>query len=250
MRTIGFATLCLLSASALAQAPAPTPAPAAAPAAAPAPDPVTGSAALGYLATSGNTDSTNSNASFKLSWDRGGAWVHEWAALAINARTNGIATAETYSAGYKALRDFGENSYLFAAGDWRQDKFSGYDEQTSETVGYGYRLIDSERHILALEAGAGAKQSTLIDGTSLDEAIIRGGLDYTWHISENAEFAQKLLIEQGDENRYTESNSALKANLIGNLALVLSYVIKSNSDVPVGIEKTDRFTSISIEYGF
>ena len=246
MRTIGFVALFFLSASALAQPPAPAPAAAAAPAA----DPITGSAALGYLSTSGNTDSTNSNASFKLVWDRGGAWAHEWNALAINARTNGITTAETYSAGYKGSRDFGESSYLFAAGDWRQDRFSGYDEQTSETVGYGYRLVDSEKHILALEGGAGAKQSTLIDGTSLDEAIVRGGLDYTWHISETAEFTQKLLIEQGDENRYSESNTALKAELIGNLALVLSYVIKSNSDVPVGIDKTDTFTAISLEYGF
>jgi hypothetical protein len=31
---------------------------------------------------------------------------------------------------------------------------------------------------------------------------------------------------------------------------VLSYVIKNNSDVPAGIEKTDRFTALSLEYGF
>ena len=58
------------------------------------------------------------------------------------------------------------------------------------------------------------------------------------------------MIEQGDDNRYTESTSALKTRIVGNLALVLSYVIKNNSDVPVGIEKTDRFTAISLEYGF
>jgi putative salt-induced outer membrane protein len=185
-----------------------------------------------------------------LVWDRGGAWVHEWNALAINARTDGVTTAETYSAGYKASRDFDANSYLFAAGDWRRDEFAGYDEQMSETVGYGRRLIDNDRQMLAIEGGAGAKQSTLINGIELDEAIIRGGLDYAWHISESAEFTQKLLIEQGDDNRYTESNTAVKAQLVGNLALVVSFMIKSNSDVPVGIEKTDRFTSISIEYGF
>jgi hypothetical protein len=31
---------------------------------------------------------------------------------------------------------------------------------------------------------------------------------------------------------------------------VLSVVIKKNSDVPVGIENTDRFTSIALEYAF
>jgi putative salt-induced outer membrane protein len=213
-------------------------------------DPITGSAALGYLSTSGNTDSTNGNASFKLKWDRGMAWQHEWSALAINARTNGVTTAEAYAAGYKATRDFSENSYIFASGDWRQDRFSGYERQATEAVGYGRRLIETERHVLAVEGGIGAKQSDLTDGTGSDEGIVRGGLDYLLHLGENAEFNQKLLIEQGSDNRYTESSSALKTKVVGNLALVLSYVIKNNSDVPVGVKKTDRFTAISLEYAF
>jgi len=238
MRTVSLIALSLLSTSVSAQN------------AAPAADPVVGSAALGYLSTSGNTESTNGNASFKLGWDRGGDWVHEWSAMAITARTSGVTTAEAYAAGYKGLRDFTANSYLFAAGDWRQDRFSGYDKQVTEAIGYGRRLIDSDRQVLSVEGGIGAKQSTLINGTDLDEGIVRGGLDYVLHISESSQFNQKFLIEQGDDNRYSESNSALKAKLVGNLALVLSYVIKNNSDVPVGIAKTDRFTAISIEYGF
>lgn len=239
MRTIGFVAFTLASSAALAQAPAPS-----------ATDPVVGAAALGYLATSGNTESTNTNASFKLAWDRGGNWIHNWAALAISARTEGVTTAEAYAAGYKAQRNFSEHDYIFAAGDWRQDAFSGYDKQVTETVGYGRRIIDSARQVLAVEGGIGAKQSDLIDGTSLDEGIVRGGLDYVVHLSESSQFNQKLLVELGDDNRYTESTSALKARLVGDLALVLSFVIKNNSDVPVGIEKTDRFTAISLEYGF
>jgi putative salt-induced outer membrane protein len=42
----------------------------------------------------------------------------------------------------------------------------------------------------------------------------------------------------------------LRADIIGNLALVLSYRLRHNSDVPAGTEKTDRFTAISLEYGF
>jgi len=237
MRIIAFLAL-LSTTPALAQPPAaPT-------------DPITGGAALGYLSTSGNTESTNGNASFKLAWDRGLAWRHEWTALAIAARTNDVTTAEAYAAGYQAQRDFNETSYLFAAGDWRKDRFSGYDQQLTEAIGYGRRLIDTERHMFSVEGGVGAKQSTLSDGTDLDEGIVRGGLDYLLHLSDNSEFSQKLLIEAGDDNRYTEATSALKATLIGNLALVLSYVIKNNSDVPVGIEETDRFTAISLEYGF
>ena len=230
---------CAISSAAFAQAPAAPPA-----------DPFKGSAALGFLSTSGNTDSTNGNASFKVTWDLDGPWKHDWNALAITARTNGITTAEAYAAGYKATRDFSATSYLFASGDWREDRFSGYDKQVTEAVGYGRRLVDTTRHMLAVEGGLGAKHSDLIDGTELDESILRGGLDYLLHLTENSEFNQKVLIEQGDDNRYTESTSALKARIVGNLAIVLSYVIKNNSDVPVGIEKTDRYTAISLEYGF
>jgi putative salt-induced outer membrane protein len=239
MRTICALALLSVTGSALAQAPAAAPM-----------DPFISSVSLGYLATTGNTDSKNANASMKATWDLDGPWKHDWNALAINARTNDITTAESYSAGYKATRDFSETSYLFFTGDWRQDRFSGYDRQVSEAVGYGRRLIDTDRHTLALEGGAGAKQSDLTTGEELDEAIVRGALDYLLHISENSEFSQKLVIEQGDENRYTESTSALKARIVGNVALVFSIVIKDNSDVPVGIENTDRFTSISLEYGF
>jgi putative salt-induced outer membrane protein len=232
MRTFALMLLILSSASVFAQ------------------DPITGKAALGYLATNGNTESTNANGSFELDWDRGGPWTHEWTAQIISASTAGTKTAESYAAGYKARRALSETSYLFAAGDWRQDRFSSYSRQVSETVGYGYRLIDNDRQTLAIEGGAGAKQSDLIDGTELDEAIVRGGLDYVLRISENSEFTQKLLLEVGDENRYTESISALKATLVGDLALVLSYTIKNNSAVLPGIEKTDTFTAISLEYGF
>ena len=241
MRQLYAIALLAIASPALAQAPAAPPAP---------PDPFVGNVSLGYLSTKGNTDSTNANAKLDVSWDLDGPWNHEWHALAINARTDGITTAESYSAGYKAKRDFSETSYLFFTGDWRKDRFSGYDEQVSEAVGYGRRLIDNEKHLLSLEGGAGAKQSDLTTGASLDEAIVRGALDYLFTISETSNFEQKLLIEQGDENRYTESTSALKTRIVGNIALVLSYVVKSNSDVPVGIEKTDRFTSIALEYAF
>ncbi|HEX6999173.1 MAG TPA: DUF481 domain-containing protein [Gammaproteobacteria bacterium] len=213
-------------------------------------DPFTGSVALGYLATSGNTDSTNANASLRVEWSPAGRWRHRWDALAVSSRTSDVTTAETYSAGYTGRRDFSDANYLFASLDWRQDRFSGYEQQVTEAVGFGRRLIDSERQTLALEAGGGAKQSTLLDGTDVDEGIVRGALDYVLRFNENAEFNQKLVTEIGEDNRFTESVSALRTRILGNLAVVLSYTLRRNSDVPPGVVNTDTFTSVSIEYGF
>jgi len=211
--------------------------------------PWAGKAVLGYLATSGNTDNSNLNSAFEISYTRND-WMHRFKASAINATEDESTTAEAYEAGWKSERNLSETNYLFGQLNWRKDRFSGYDTQFSQTVGYGRRLIDQEKHQLNAEIGAGARQSDLVDGTEESEIILRGGLDYTWKLSETAAFAQILTVESGSENTYTESVTRLSAALVGNLALVASYTIKNNSDVPPLTEKTDRFTAVSLEYTF
>jgi putative salt-induced outer membrane protein len=216
--------------------------------------PWAGKALLGYLSTSGNTDNSNLNSAFEISHTRGD-WMHMFKASAIHASAPDAAgdeatTAEAYVAGWKSERKLSEQDYLFGQLDWRKDRFSGYDTQFSQTLGYGRRLIDNEKHQLNAEIGAGARQSDLADGTEESETILRGGLDYTFKISETAAFVQILSVESGSANTYSESITKLSAALVGKLALVASYTIKNNSDVPPLTEKTDTFTAVSLEYTF
>jgi putative salt-induced outer membrane protein len=211
--------------------------------------PWAGKATLGYLATSGNTDNSNLNTAFEISYTRND-WKHGFKVHAINATEDQATTAESYDAGWKSEREFSESNYLFGQLDWRKDRFSGYDQQFSQTVGYGRRLLETDKQKLNVEIGAGARQSQLADGTDQNETILRGGLDYTLKLSDNAEFFQGLVVESGSENTYLESVTKLSASLVGNLALVASYTIKNNSDVPAGTEKTDTFTALSLEYKF
>ena len=45
-------------------------------------------------------------------------------------------------------------------------------------------------------------------------------------------------------------SAPLLGGLVGNLALVASYTVKHNTDVPPLTEKTDTYTALSLEYGF
>ena len=211
--------------------------------------PWSGAARLGYLATSGNTETTNLSAAFEVEYALE-KWTHSFDAAAIKASTDNDTTAEAFVARWKSERILTESSFLFGRLNWRKDRFSGFDTQFSQTVGYGHRLIDIDKHSLNGELGFGARQSDLADGTSESETILTGGLYYEWAFSETAEFTQDLLVEAGSENTYTMSRTALTATLIGDLALVASYTIKNNSDVPLGNEKTDTFTALSLEYSF
>lgn len=208
-----------------------------------------GKATLGYLATSGNTENSNLNSGFELGYTPG-KWAHLLKARAIYAAENKVTTTEAYELAFKSERSISEQDFIFGLLDWRKDRFSSYDSQFSQTVGYGRRIINRELHKLNAEIGAGSRQSNLVDGTSEREFIVRGALNYRWILSETAEFMQTLSIESGDANTYSESVTALKARLVSDLALVASYTIKNNSDVLPGTEKTDTYSALSLEYAF
>ena len=211
--------------------------------------PWSGKASLGYLATSGNTDNSTLNTGFEVAYAIN-KWTHEFKAAAIQASESSVTTAESYDAGWKSERKIGDKDFLFGRLDWRKTRFGAFDTQFSQTVGYGRTLIDSEKHKLNGELGGGARQSEAQDGTTSSETIGRGGLYYKWLFSETAEFGQDLTTEVGQDNTFYESVTAIKSRLYGDLALVASYTIRRNTDVPPTIEKTDTYTAISLEYAF
>jgi len=211
--------------------------------------PLSGKVTLGYLATSGNTETSSLNAGFESAYVAG-RWEHDLKASAINATEESQTTAEAYEANFTSNWDMTERDLLFGRLNWRKDRFGGFNTQFSQTVGYARRVLDSDKHRLRLEVGAGARQSEDQAGVKEDETILTGGLDYRYTISETAEFRQTISIESGDVNTFTESVSAISAQLIGQLALTASFTYRNNSDVPVGTENTDTRTALSLEYNF
>lgn len=210
---------------------------------------ITGQVALGYLATSGNSENENLSLNFGGEY-QGEIWHHSLEGRAIRASTSGVTTAEAYGLSWQSDRDFGEKSYLFTRSAWDKDEFSGYDQQIREVVGYGRHFIATDRHELNGEAGVGLRQSDLRTGVSEDESIVRLSVDYTFQLSETAEFKQLFGVESGSDNTYTETVTSLSADVWTNLAVVLSYTIKRNSDVPIGSVKKDTFTAVALEYSF
>lgn len=211
--------------------------------------PWAGKATLGYLATSGNTENSTLISGFELGYTAG-KWQHVAAMKAINSSEESSTTAEAYEFAWKSEWNLTDADFLFGRLEWRKDRFGGFDTQFSQIAGYGRRLIKTDRHMLNAEVGAGARQSERQDGTEEDETVFNGGLYYKWVLSETTEFSQDLTTEVGADNTYTESITKISAKLLGDLALVASYTIKHNSDVPAATEKKDTYTALSLEYAF
>ncbi len=215
--------------------------------------PWSGNFALGYLASDGNTEDTSASLDARVGYDQD-QWHHLLAGRAFGATTAEATTSENYKLGWKSSYDFTEFNYAFGSVDWIKDRFSSYPQQTFATAGYGRRILTSEKFTLNLEVGAGyRKQKFRVNEfvtENQDGPVATFGGNFLWNISETASFEQLLTIFASSDNTFTESVSRLRAGLLGNVGLALSYTIRDNSDVGPGLEKTDTYTSISIDYAF
>jgi putative salt-induced outer membrane protein len=209
-----------------------------------------GEGELGYSSTSGNSDSENLNASLGLTREANN-WKHSVALESLQAKTDGETSVDRFDFRGRSEYGLGENSYVYGQLRYEDDEFSGYDYQASATVGAGSRLLATDSHRLDASAGVGVRRvKSTDDGKTDDEGIIGANLSYEYVISESASLTERLLIESGDQNTYSESETALKTRIKGALAAKISYLVKHNSEVPPGIENTDRLVTVSLVYGF
>jgi putative salt-induced outer membrane protein len=209
-----------------------------------------GNGTLGYTSTSGNTDSNNLNASLQAGYEIL-RWKHSLQVAVIRAETDGDKSADSKSALERSEYTLDEKTYVFGQGRYEDDKFSGYDYQATIVAGFGSRFIDSETQLLDLSVGVGYRQFKESDsGDTVDGLIGTSDLKYEYRFNEHASFNETALVETGSDNTYLQSETALITRIQGNLSAKISYLVKHNTDVPDGTEKTDKITSVALMYEF
>lgn len=208
-----------------------------------------GEAALGFVMTSGNTDTQSINFKSKAVNERE-KWRHTAEFDALNTEDHDVTTAERYLLTGQTNYKFKPRHYIFGLISYEDDRFSGYDWRATEVVGYGYRAIERADLILDLEAGPGARQSKLDNGNREDEGILRLAANLDWKVSETTNFTEALTSEIGEDATISKSVTGLKTQINNSLSMKISYTVKHTSDVPAGIEKVDRETAAMLVYGF
>lgn len=209
-----------------------------------------GETSLGYLVTSGNAETTSLNARLVLDYQPE-RWKNSFTAAATNTGDQTGTTAERYSVSDKLDYNFSEKNYTFGVVEYEKDLFGGIRERTSQAVGYGRRLLLGPTHTWDAELGVGARQTEAnVSGERANDAIGRFNTKYEWKITETARFLESLKVEGGETNTFSESVTELKLNIVGNLAAVLSYNLRHNSNVAQGTEKLDTTAGVTFSYGF
>ena len=208
-----------------------------------------GEGELGLSVTTGNTETENLNARLRASRSEG-PWTNSGSLELLRESENGETSAERYLLILKSAYDWSERNYGFGSLRYDDDRFSGYQYQVSLTGGVGRHFIRTERTKLDIEFGPGYRASETDDGTTHEEAILHGNLDFTHQLTETTTVLETFLVEAGDANTHVESETGLKVAINSRLAMKTAFKVKHNSEVEPGREKTDTITSVNLVYGF
>lgn len=215
-----------------------------------------GSAELGVVSTSGNTENNNLNGAINLTQETI-QWRTDYSLSSLYSSSDSETTAERYTGSVQANYKFDTEQFWYVRGAYEKDRFSGYRSKGSTSTGYGNRFWQHvDGSFLEASIGVGYRDFAIakdsIDGHSDRGSFVRLAGTYENHFTPTSLFRQELNseISTSGGNTVNESISSLQASLVDNLAMKLSYKVKYTSDVPSDTDTTDTETTASVLYSF
>jgi len=212
-----------------------------------------GRVTLGVTDTSGNTDTRDAYVEAELK-----ATAKEWR-WTTNGRgkyasNSGTQTAGNWLVGTRYDWLFRENQYLYSRASAQQDRFSGIDFRWTLGVGYGYKVIESDRANLELRAGLDYVDTSRTVPPDQNYLAIGWGITFDhWLVEDKLQFffgQEGFADPKGDDGVIVRSQTGFRAPVIDDLTANLQYNVDFNSDPGPGFEKTDRTLILGLGYSF
>lgn len=222
----------------------------------------TGSGELGLALARGNARSENLNG--KLAFvGEDDKWKHSYYLAALRAKGevsgdfdgDGVPeerfelNANRYEAGATSALKMNAVSSWIAALRYENDDFAPFEHQTTFSIGYGHSFIRSETTTLATEIGPGYRRAkNASTGETESDAIARGKIEFKHKLTDNTELFDTLLVEAGSDNTFAQNDFGVAVAMNESFALKAGIQVRHNTDVGVGVDKTDTLTTVNLVY--
>ena len=218
-----------------------------------------GQGQLGGFRSTGNTSSAGFSAGLKLAKEEE-KWRLKFRSLVDYQRTSGLTSREQYSAVLEPNYKFDEKLYAYGLAQYERDRFQGFSSRYTVSGGLGYTLVDNGKINLNVKAGPAYRVTDFIGGGTENSLAALFGLDFDWKISDQLKLSQDAGAKLdsstsataiiSSRNSTLNATTALDAKLISVLSARFSYTIEYESSPPLGTDKTDTLSRVSIVYDF
>ena len=168
---------------------------------------------------------------------------------ALRATSNHIKSADRYMAGWQSDYKLSARSFWFGALRYENDKFSGFDYQTSASTGYGYKFYDTDRVKLSGQAGVGYRRfKETLTGDSKGDAVLVAGMDYENKLTATTKVVDKFHAEAGSNNVLLANFLGLEVKMSDALALSVGFDVRDNTKSPN--KKVDTISTVNLVFAF
>jgi putative salt-induced outer membrane protein len=219
----------------------------------------TGKGEAGLVISSGNTNTETANAKVQLTNETDN-WKNMAGAAALYASDEEGKAANRWEVFGQSDWKFTERNFLFGAGRYEQDEFSGFRYQATASYGIGRRFLDSPNTKMVGTLGAGYKfietrdsfdEETgvlIAEGESSNEVVFRATVDLEHTFTATTSLINKFIVESGANNTFAQNDLSLQVKMTDVLALAVGYSVRHNTDPPAEFQETDTLTTINLVY--
>lgn len=213
---------------------------------------------MGFIFTTGNTDTTSISAGVTAHQELA-QWSNDYNIEGLykkeTVETDGIeeerTSAQKFFASAQGNYKLDNPDYrLFGFASYEDDRLSNFDYQATLAAGWNHKLYETDTQSFEYSIGPGYAFAETQEGEEQNGMIVRASAAYQWLISDTAKFTQTVSTEVGSDNTKSRAESALTATISGNLSMKLSVKLDHNSDVGPGVEKLDTETAVTLVYNF
>ena len=217
------------------------------------PPPWKGSVGLAYLETSGNTSSRTFSGELKVERNFSFSKL-TLQGSAMYAESNDVTSDENWYGSLKYDQNLTERSYLYLLQKTERNTFQGIEFRYTYQGGLGYYLLNSSADVLKAELGAGyihEDQVNPFPDRGFPSARVFAG--YTHNFTEKNRFdewVEYLPNLKNGQDYLINEETAVITNLVGSLALKVSFTVAYDNEPPPDHEKSDRTFKTALLYTF
>lgn len=208
-----------------------------------------GSVALGFSSTRGNTDTDDLDLAGRFRYGSG-PWNHTIGFAAEFAEDNGTRNKEEVYATYDVNRYFTENAYVFALASARYDDFDANKIDGFLGVGPGYRIVNQPNQTWRVQAGPGIRYLEEQNGDNETEVAGIVSSRYFYNLTDTVSASMDTDVLFSDQDTVVANDLGVNFKVSKALSTRISYRTEWDSDPQVGFEDTDSTLGVSLVYGF
>ena len=207
-----------------------------------------GTAELSLVSTGGNSETQSLGLGSSFIW-RPDPWTTHARISFVRSEAEGVETARALTAWVRQGRTLTPKLDVFGRVEYLENEFAGIDNRVTVDGGFGYKFVDTGRHLVRADAGLGYAHESRLVGDDLSTALLNLAGLYRWKFNDTASIENGSLFsssfDDGDDWRFRNA-FAVTATMTRLLSLKVAHELKFVNAPVQGFEKTDRLLSAAI----